>query len=476
MSHESGSKLRVLVAIASWGTKNDPYLSQLVSEYRSMSFDVDVVVLSNEAKEVASGVEIGVVDLQGQNPWTLPFRHKKIFVSRLNDYDLFVYSEDDTRVTEKNLRAFLEVSATLPGDEIPGFLRFELGPDGSRNFPEVHGHFHWDPASVCVRGEHTFAYFTNEHSACYALTRQQLKCAIDSGGFLVSPHQGKYDLLCTAATDPYTQCGFRKLICISRLEDFLIHHLPNKYVGTAFGVNDAELQRQINALRRMGRNGHGPRSLFATETKLRDGSYSKDYYEPVRPEILSAIPHGARSVLSVGCGSGATEACLAEKGIRVVAIPLDPVIPGGAEAKGVEMVYGDFHAAREKLAHERFDCILLSNVLHLVPDPTDVLASFGSLLSDEGLAVLLVPNISRFSTYWHKFRRDKRFGDFGSYEETGVQVTSHKTVRRWLQSVGMEPEKLIDVLSPDAQKVGRLTLGLMDQFLASEVIAIVKRS
>jgi 2-polyprenyl-3-methyl-5-hydroxy-6-metoxy-1,4-benzoquinol methylase len=476
MSYESGSALRILVAIASWGTKNDQYLSRLVTEYRSMSFDVDIVVLSNISKEVASGVEVVIVDLQGKNPWTLPFPHKEIFANRLNDYDLFVYSEDDTLVTEKNLRAFLEVSVALPEDEIPGFLRFEQGPDARRNFPEVHGHFHWDPASVCSRGEYTFAYFTNEHSACYVLTRQQLGCAIDSGGFLVGPHQAKYDLLCTAATDPYTQCGLRKLICISRLEDFLVHHLPNKYVGSAFGVDDPELQRQIGALRRIGRNGHRPAHLFETETKLRDGSYSKDYYERVRPEIVSAIPNGARSVLSVGCGWGATEAWLAEKGLRVVAIPLDPVIPGGAEAKGIEMVYGDFRAAREKLARERFDCLLFSNVLHLVPDPIDVLASFRSLLSDGGVAVLLVPNVLRLSTYWGKIRRDKRFQDFGSYEKTGVHLTSHKTVRSWFRSAGMGPERLIDVLSPRAQMVGRLTLGLMDQFLASEVIAIAKRT
>ena len=51
-------------------------------------------------------------------------------------------------VTERNLRAFIEVSAALKENEIPGFLRYEERPGGGYNSPEVHGHYHWDPATV----------------------------------------------------------------------------------------------------------------------------------------------------------------------------------------------------------------------------------------------------------------------------------------------------------------------------------------
>jgi SAM-dependent methyltransferase len=475
MNYESKPKTRVLAAVASYGTRNDRYLARLVEEYRSMSFDVDIVVLSDAFKEVAPGVEVFVVDLRGKNPWSLPFLHKEIFADRLNDYDLFIYSEDDTLVTERNLRAFLEVSTVLSENEVPGFLRFEQGPDGSRNFPEVHGHFHWDPQSVRRRGEYVLAFFTNEHAACYVLTRRQLRRAIDSGGFLVGPHEGKYDLLCTAATDPYTQCGFQKLICISHIDDFMIHHLPNKYVGSEFGVHAPELFRQLEALWRVGPNGHQPTSPFQTETKLWAASYSKGYYEPARAEVLSAIPNSTRSVLSIGCGWGAMEATLTAKGLRVVAIPLDPVIASSLEAKGVEMVYGDLRTAREKLTGEQFDCLLLSNVLHLVPGPVDVLASFGTLLSERGIALLLVPNILRLSTRWGRIRGDERFRDFGSYEKTGVHLTSHKIVRRWFRDAGMRPESIIDLLSPRARRFGRLTLGLMNCLLSSEFIVVARK-
>ena len=99
------------------------------------------------------------------------------------------------------------------------------------------------------------------------LTREQLRKAIQSEGYLVGPHQNKYDLLVTAATDPYTQCGFRKLVCISHIEDFFIAHLPNKYVGE-LGVGLMSSRPNLTRWPKSNRVG-GQTSLVATETKVR---------------------------------------------------------------------------------------------------------------------------------------------------------------------------------------------------------------
>lgn len=470
------STMKILVAIASYGNANDRYLAQLITEYSALPFQVDIKVLSNISKTVSSPSETIVVDLQGKDPWTLPFAHKQIFAEHLNEYDLFIYSEDDVLITYRNICAFLEVSKVLPEDEIAGFLRFERGPDGRINYPEIHGRFHWDPASVRRRGEYVLAFFTNEHAACYVLTRQQLRRAIDSGGFLAGPRQGKYDLLCTAATDPYTQCGFQKVICISRIEDFLVHHLPNKYVGSVYGVDGPELCRQLGHLKRLGLTGHTPISFFQTETKLAPALYSKEYYEPVRADVVSAIPADTRSVLSIGCGWGAMEVALVSKGMRVVAIPLDPIIAGGLDAEGVEIIYGDFESGRKKLAGQRFDCLLMSNVLHLVPNPVDVLSSFGEYLTEKGKVVVLVPNVLRLPTYWKNARGKVQSGALQGFERTGFHLTSHKIVRRWFREAGMRVESIVDVLSPRYQKVSRISLGIMNPRLSIELIAVGRQA
>lgn len=484
--------LKILVAIASHGRTNDKYLSQLVREYRSMSFDIDIVVISNVQKDVGEGVELRV-ESPKRSPWTLPFAHKKIFSQRRNDYDLFIYSEDDVLISEDNIRVFLEVSKVLPDDVIPGFIRFERSPDGAVSYPEVHGYFHWDPESVKAFGEYQFAGFTNEHSACYVITREQLRRAIESGGFLAERWDGKYDLICTASTDPYTHCGFKKMVCISHLEAFSVPHLSGKYSQTHSWVDAPEMRRQLSALLQIGQNGHRPKTLFQTESRLRGGLYSKSYYEPCSSEIFSIIPSNARSILSVGCGWGATEGQLAAKGLKVTAVPLDPVIPGGAEAAKVEIMSGDFQTAREKMAGRQFDCLLVSNILHLVDDPVKVLGSFAELLSRGSSAIIAVPNLLRLKMRYDvakkvasysrirlpiilmKMHGDQSFKGLGDFDATGVRTTSHKILRDWSSAAGLRLERTIDILPQRAKVASRVTLGLLDQVMASDIIAVAKK-
>src|SRR3984885_16286465 len=120
------AQTKILVAIASFGVNNDSYLACLIKEYQSMSFHVAIVVISNLQKEVGPGVELSIVDLRGKNPWSLPFAHKKLLASGVDHYDLFVYSEDDTLITEANLRAFQRVSRVVPQKKKRGVFFFSV--------------------------------------------------------------------------------------------------------------------------------------------------------------------------------------------------------------------------------------------------------------------------------------------------------------------------------------------------------------
>jgi len=459
--------VKILVAIANYGTANDEHLSRVLAEYRGMPYDIDIVVTSNLAKDLGSDVEV-VTGLPNKDPWSLCFAHKRIFVERSKNYDLFIYSEDDVLITQRNIEAFLRMTEVLPKNEIASFFRFETDSAGKLYFSDARFHYHWDATTVCQRAGYTFASFTNEHAACYLLTREQLAAAIASGGYAVGPHQGKYHLPETAATDPYTQCGFKKLICISHLDDFLIPHLPNKYGGKG-PLPAEELYAQLEALAIVGKNGKPKATLFPVETRLYQEHCSKSYYEPFQNFLIDLIPKGTRSVLSIGCGWGATEQRLIENGIRVKALPIDSVIAACAEARGVEIVYGDAETAREKLAGERFDCLMISNVLHLVRDPVEFLKPFIELLTPQGSVVASVPNLSWFRGLSRGIRLRGHHANPKNYEVSGMHRTTGRMLRRWLRQAGLKPDKVIYEVVEAQKRSDRLSLGLAKPMMGSNV-------
>jgi len=443
--------MKLLVTIASYGNNNDRYLERVLSEYRSLPYDTDIVVLSNIHKELGSNIEV-ITGLPARNPRSLPFGHKPVFAKRRNDYDLFIYSEDDMLVTRRNIEAFLRVTTLLPPDQLAGFFQWESYPDGRLFFPAVHNWWRWRPDSVQSVGEYTYAQYTNYHSACYVLTREQLNRAISSGGFLVGPHDSRYQLRETAATDPYTQCGFMKILCISHLDDFLVAHLPNKYAGTRLGLDASYFLKQIEALSAFSRNGGPPQSLLEPEAKTFQCEWSKDYYEPCRQDLLAMFPPSVRNVLSIGCGWGATESALVKKGIHVVGIPLDPIIAKCAESEGIELAYGDFETAAAQLADRRFDAVLMPGVLHLMPEPPAVLRTATSLLADNGVLVMSLPNVGRFPDRWRRARHPSRYRGLGNYSQCGMHCIDRTQAINLLRNSGLEVERTAETRVPDKWK------------------------
>jgi 2-polyprenyl-3-methyl-5-hydroxy-6-metoxy-1,4-benzoquinol methylase len=425
---------RLLVAIASYGLKNLEYLKGMIRRYKALPMEVHIVVLSEAPKDLGDDVEV-VVGLPSQNPWSLPFAHKPIFAKRLEQYDLFVYTEDDMEVTEQNIDAFLRVSAVLESDEIAGYLRYEIGSGETMVLTDVHGPYHWRPESVRRRGAHTVAEFTNEHAAFYLLTQAQLRKAIASGGFLCEPYEGRHDMLCAAATDPYTSCGFRKVVCISELRNFLIRHMSNLYVNR-HGVTLSAFEDQVQTLTKIRDGAHPATTLCETETKMRRLAWSKSYYEAPSEELLRLVPGEAKTILSIGCGWGVTEASLKERGAQVTALPLDSVIGAVAARHGIELIYGSLSEAWEKLKGRTFDCVLVTNLLHLQANPTQFLRRCTRAVRAGGSIILSGPNFDRLPTW---VRRTLGVGDcrkLRSYDDSRINVCGSGMVRRQLEGNG----------------------------------------
>jgi 2-polyprenyl-3-methyl-5-hydroxy-6-metoxy-1,4-benzoquinol methylase len=466
---------RILVVIANYGTKNLKYLQVLLAEYRRMPFQVDIIILSNEPKQFGPDVEVRV-GLPTKNPWSLPFAYKPLLAERSQDYDLFIYTEDDVLITERNIRAFLRATEVLPEDYIAGFIRYEVADAGKRYYSTVHGSYHWEVQSVIRRGEFTFAHFTNDHSGCLMVTKQQLGRALASGGFLRGFRRGRYGYPETAATDLYTQCGFKKVIGISHLEDFCLAHLPNVYVGK-LGVGAEVVEGEIVHLMSLNGGGEILGPLFQTETRLPATCWDKQFYEAPRLDVLAEVPGGGRTVLSVGCGWGATEQKLRERGVTVVGIPLDCVVAVSARARGIETVLPSLDAARQQMAGRRFDCIIFGDCLHRFKEPVAVLRDYLSLLEPRGCVVVSAPNFN-----YLRVLRDRLSGRVKlrrlSFEETftryGLHLTTLRRVKRWLRQSGLNPVEARREVPERYRWADRLSFGLARGMLVENLVVVGK--
>jgi SAM-dependent methyltransferase len=421
--------VRILVAIANHGTKNQRFLEQVLRAYREMPYDVDVVVLSDTPKELGSDVEVRV-GAPTDNPWSLPFAHRPLFVERADAYDLFIYTEDDTLIEAGHVRAFLELDRLLPDDEVPGFLRYEEFPSGERSYCSVHSAYRWIPGSVAVHGGEVFASFTNEHSACYLLTREQLQRAIASGGFLTEPHEGQYDMLVSAATDPYVRCGLRRRICLTRIDELVLHHLPDVYLGQ-LGVTEGEFRAQLDAL--LGIAGGE-----LSSTSLLDGGWVVAGLEPDVPQYLgpsddlgALAAGGVRTVLSVGCASGRLERESLGDDVDIVGIPLDEVMASVARLRGIETTLPVLDDALASIGTRRFDLVLVPHILPYAIEPEALLGRLGGLLEPGGRVLVAVPN-ARHARLRALLGRPLPAGITGRAHEADATA-----VQQWAQRVGL---------------------------------------
>jgi 2-polyprenyl-3-methyl-5-hydroxy-6-metoxy-1,4-benzoquinol methylase len=433
--------LRVLVAIANHGTKNREHLDRLLHEYRSMSLHVDVVVLSDSPKfDLGSDVEVHV-GTPTPNPWSLPFAHRKVFADRLEHYDLFIYSEDDTLITEAHLVAFLEMADRLAAHEVPGFLRYEVFPHGGRSYCSVHSGYHWDVASIRFVGDELVADFTNQHSACYVLTQDQLRLAIASGQFLIPPHEGLYDMLVSAATDPYVRCGLRRVLPVTRIDEFLVHHLPNVYLSR-LGVGEVEWQAQLAALREVAAGRRSDAVLFDSESRMDTAVWNRKYHERATDVEVRTLRRTVRRVLSVGCGDGRLERQLFGDA-ELVGIPLDEVIAAVARTRGIATTAPALDDALAELSGEAFDVLFLHDVLGHVADPAAWLSRLRPLLTKQGELVATAPN-HPYHSIRYLARRDfaPRPPKRGRYAELGVHRTSRRSLRHWFSSAGLRVEEI----------------------------------
>jgi hypothetical protein len=231
----------ILVAIAHYGSNNREYLEKCLHEWQCYypDYSVHVCLYLTEMIDVKDfpGLTIYVKLYKPEIGKMLVVQHKQLFHDLRNQYDYFVYCEDDVAISLNKFKAFESVQENLPVPYVCGFFRYEYKDGNGYKFL-----FDQHPIHSCHRGGTTIiksnyiikneSYFEvyNFHQGCYVLTKKLLQHAIDSGKYLEQDNYYVGSPLEGAASDVFYKCGIVKVLPRNRVSELLVPHMPNKYV------------------------------------------------------------------------------------------------------------------------------------------------------------------------------------------------------------------------------------------------------
>jgi methionine biosynthesis protein MetW len=177
----------------------------------------------------------------------------------------------------------------------------------------------------------------------------------------------------------------------------------------------------------------------------RVGAYGGD-----RPEVRELVPRGARRVLDLGCSAGAVgHALKRDRDVEVVGVELDPGFAAAARERLDHVVEADVEEllARPDPGLGRFDCVVAADVLEHLPDPWSALAGAVSMLEPGGTAVVSLPNVRFFETFWQLgVRGTWPRSEQGIFDRSHLRWFALRDARELMEGAGLEVTAILPLM------------------------------
>ena len=177
-------------------------------------------------------------------------------------------------------------------------------------------------------------------------------------------------------------------------------------------------------------------------------------YENPRPEVQALVPGGVRRILDLGCSSGALGAALkAREGAEVVGVEVLADYARDAAERLDRVVCADVEqlAARDDLEAElgRFDCLVAADVLEHLVDPWSALRAFAGLLEPGAPAVISLPNVRHWETFWQLGRHGRwPVRHEGIFDRTHLRWFTLGDAHAMIDQCGLELETVVRSVPP----------------------------
>jgi 2-polyprenyl-3-methyl-5-hydroxy-6-metoxy-1,4-benzoquinol methylase len=191
------------------------------------------------------------------------------------------------------------------------------------------------------------------------------------------------------------------------------------------------------------------------------------YYENPRHEMLPYVPTGTRAVLDIGCGAGAFAGLVkgrsAEAPPEIWGIEMDPTAAALAGENLDRIMVGDAHDILPGLPTEKFDCVVLNDVLEHLLEPGELLARLRPALKPNAVIVASIPNVRYFFNVVDLAVHGRwDYTDEGILDRTHLRFFTRASMARMFQEAGYTVDQTVGINPTGSAKfklVNLLTLG-----------------
>jgi hypothetical protein len=174
-------------------------------------------------------------DLSGIDPFYLTWKYRDVIKSQRDDYDIFIYIEEDMLVPKKALNYWIENNEKLIENNFNlGFVRIEFDENNEEYITDLYGEYltniiTLDGNSYCLNDK-------NPYCAFWIYNKKEFSRFVDSKYYDITSFMDSYDMRAASAIGMHgiqNYCYKGTLIPIVNnklIDDCKIYHMPNNYV------------------------------------------------------------------------------------------------------------------------------------------------------------------------------------------------------------------------------------------------------
>lgn len=217
------------------------------------------------------------------------------------------------------------------------------------------------------------------------------------------------------------------------------------------------------------------------------------YRDNVNPELLAMMPITARSVLEIGCGSGALGAAYKQRNpmAHYTGVEHDTAAATRAETCLDRVLNADADTLGSEDLGGPFDLIVMGDTLEHLADPHAVLRLCTGLLAPDGTLALSVPNIAHWSALRELMMGRWPEADSGLFDRTHRSFWTQSRLIEALSAAGLvwrkqaprnvslnkaEQDRWLPVLAAAAEQMGQPRAAFEARAQALQYVVVAQRA